>query len=90
MAQVNSQTESGKGIGPDRGGQDLSLSNAVKGFNIFYANISSFSAHAKSYLFSLPKTVGAIALVETHKNSDEIVGSFEANHFLHLQLHLSN
>ena len=42
----------------------------VNGLNVFYSNCSSFSLHTKKYIFSLPKEVSIICLVETHAKDD--------------------
>ena len=36
-------------------------------FDRFYGNVSSLSMHALEYVSTLPKSVKALALVETHK-----------------------
>ena len=35
-------------------------------FKVFYSNLSSLSAHAKNYIFSLPAEIKLLALLECH------------------------
>ena len=51
-------------------------------FKLFYANVSSLSNHAKDYLFSLPKGIKALALVECHEiDCLKVEDMFTANGF---------
>ena len=47
----------------------------------FFGNITSFSEHARAYLFSLPASVGTIGIVETHKYESRISCDFAREGF---------
>ena len=52
-----------------------------KTVQIFYGNVSSLSIQTIDYIFALPKEVSAVALVETHKDTEYVCDKFNAHNY---------